>query len=164
MAGFRDTRMAQWLITKGADPKFPMYLAQQKSIFTQEHMMQVLAEDSKLVMLDNGQLVDYLQLEVRDASRYLANIPIVQDHLQRIHDEVDCLNILHIHDIQQGKTYLMSNYKEFLRYLSVSSFEGTQYPEYRLCNGLLMRKDSIPFLKNILNKVDTSAILAQFLQ
>lgn len=164
MSGFRDTRMAKRLIHKGANPNFPIYLAEQKTKYTKENMMQVLAEDSKLIMLPKGQLVDYLQLEVRNAEQFLDQISVINEHLQEIHREVECLNILHLHDIQAGITYFFSNYPDFLRYLEVHNFPGKRQEQYRVSYELLMRKDTIPLLKPILASIDNSTVLWKFLQ
>jgi hypothetical protein len=96
-------------------------MIQAKTDYAKKHFMHMLRTDDKLMLLENGLLIDLLQIEVGDGSRFLQNTALIENAVQKLHTEQQVLCILHLHDIEKKKTYLLSNYEHFLRYLSRQS-------------------------------------------
>lgn len=116
--------MRDRLATFPIDTAIVQDMTQAKTVYTQDYFEEVLRADDKLMMLDNGLLVDYLQVEVSDATWFLKHdmVTYMQESMHRLHTEHHVLCLLHLHDITQRKTYLLSNYEHFLRYLHVNNF------------------------------------------
>jgi hypothetical protein len=70
-----------------------------------------------------------------------------------------------LHDIEKKKTYLLSNYEHFLRYLSRQSRCTWVYEKsYIEFWELFIRKDSWPLLASLLQQIDNSIVLQDFLK
>lgn len=163
MSWFRDRRMADWLRSFSLDTDIVSRMTLAKTRYAERYMLDLLRDDDKLVLLDNGLLVDYLQIEVGDATGLLTHISDIEDALHALHTEEDVLGLLHIHDITKKKTYVLSNYQYFLWYLHTSWFPWELHDCYIELPSIYLRKDTIPMLQNILSHVWWSLILQEFL-
>ncbi len=165
MSWFRDMRMKDWLEDKVSNryKQIVHEMTMAKTSYAEEHIDTLLRDDDKLVLLDNWLFVDYLQIEVGDSSRLLSDIDYIQEALHTLHEEQSVLCLLHLHDISRNKTYILSNFEHMLWYLTHSWFPWTYYERYIELDTIMVRKDTIPLLKEILLRIGSSTILQQFL-
>lgn len=163
MCGYRDVRMKERLESIGVDKSLPerMFLARDE--YAKENMPAVLRNDAKLSLLDNGLFVDYLQIEACSAEWFVEKKDELSAIMSDLHDSESALCLLHIHDIIAKKTYIMSNYTEFFRYLAVKWFPGYEEGGIRKMPTIYMRKDTAPMLKDILEHIDKSWVLNELL-
>ena len=165
MTWFRDLRMKEWLEQKWANKNLPIQMIKAKTDYAKKHLKHMFHADGKLMLLDNWLLVDLLQLEIGDGERFLKNISLIEETIRTLHTEQQVLCLLHLHDIEKKKTYLLSNYEHFLRYISQQPrCTGMHHGSYIEFSELFIRKDTWPLLANLLKKIDNSYLLQDFLK
>lgn len=166
MTWFRDLRMKQRLETLWADKELPYTMLTAKSNHAKKHLKRVLRNDDKLVLYENWLLVNFLQLEVADASIFLRDVSLLQKTIDTFHEKKqEVLCIVHLHDIVEKKTYLFSNYENFLWYIAKQERCSWEFTDsYIIFPGLFIRKDAIPLITSLLKKIDQSSLLQKFLE
>lgn len=168
MTWFRDKRMKERLESKWANKELLRFMIEQKTEYTKNHLKHTLRLDDKLILHENWLLVDLFQLEVGDAQWFLDNTETVCNTFSTMHQEHNVLCLLFLHDLTYSKTYVFANFEHILRYLTKEQcFWDSIYHEdkgYIAFSDIFIRKDALPVMKKIFEKIDNSLLLQQFLQ